>query len=164
MAKRVMTKIGDVFCVIIDTTSKKYLQYIGRDLSQLNSDIVRAFKTKYAIDDNPDINEIVNDEVDFYAHCDTVAGIKRACWRKIDNSENIGLLDSVYFRSTNDHGNPSVRISENWWVWKPNEESIYVGKLQGKYRMAERGGVYPPAFIVKRMITGEYGGVYPGFE
>ena len=43
MAKRVITKIGDVFCVKFDT-SKKYLQYIGRDLTQLNSDIVRAFK------------------------------------------------------------------------------------------------------------------------
>ena len=163
MAKRVITKIGDVFCVKFDT-SKKYLQYIGRDLTQLNSDIVRAFKKKYDIEYNPDINEIVSDEVDFYAHCDTAAGIKRECWEKVGKSVDIGTFDKILFRSSSDIGNPSIKISEKWWIWKPNEEHIYVGKLTGLNRLAEPGGVYPPAKIVSRMITGEYGGVYPDFE
>ena len=163
MAKRIITKIGDVFCVKFDT-SKKYLQYIGRDLTQLNSDIVRAFKKKHDIEYNPDINEIVSDEVDFYAHCDTAAGIKRDCWEKIGKSEDIGTLDYILFRSSSDIGNISIKISENWWVWKPNEEEVYVGKLTGRNRLAERGGVYPPEKIVRRMITGDYGDVFPEFE
>lgn len=42
--KRVLTKIGDVFEVKIDETSKKYFQYIANDMTQLNSDVIRGFK------------------------------------------------------------------------------------------------------------------------
>jgi len=53
MKKRILnTRVGDVFCVYIDETSKKYLQYIANDLTQLNSDVIRAFKTKYLKDKN----------------------------------------------------------------------------------------------------------------
>ena len=37
-------KIGDVFVVKVDDKSKKYFQYIISDLTQLNSDVIRAFK------------------------------------------------------------------------------------------------------------------------
>ena len=43
MKKRVITKIGDVFCVAIDGKYKKYLQYIVNDLTQLNN----VSSTKY---------------------------------------------------------------------------------------------------------------------
>ena len=65
---RANTKIGDVFSVKIDNHSKKYFQYIISDLTQLNSDVIRAFKKVYLIDTNPDLSEIVNGEVEFYAH------------------------------------------------------------------------------------------------
>ena len=38
------TKLGDIFCVKIDENNKKYFQYIANDLTQLNSDVIRAFK------------------------------------------------------------------------------------------------------------------------
>lgn len=164
MAKRVTTKIGDVFSVQIDQYHIKYLQYVIRDLSQLNSDVIRAFKKIYFIDEIPDLNSIVNDEVDFYAHCDTIAGIKRGCWVKIGNSTNVGNINSILFKDSSDWGNPKINISERWWIWKPNEESIYVGKLKGEHRQAEPGHVFLPERIVRRMLTGEYGGVYPNFE
>jgi hypothetical protein len=42
MASRL--KVGDVFEVSIDTTHKRYFQYIGNDSSQLNMDVIRVFK------------------------------------------------------------------------------------------------------------------------
>lgn len=81
MLKRIKnTVIGDVFCAKIDENHKKYLQYIVSDLTQLNSDVIRAFKKSYPIDANPDLSEIVTGEVDFYAQ-----------WiqNKIDNNYHI---------------------------------------------------------------------------
>ena len=41
---RTITKVGDVFSVLIDTNTKKYFQYVGNDLMQLNSDVIKTFK------------------------------------------------------------------------------------------------------------------------
>lgn len=63
------TKVGDVFSVKLDDRSKKYIQYIANDLTQLNSDVIRAFKTGYPIEAKPDLSLVVKGEVEFYAHC-----------------------------------------------------------------------------------------------
>ena len=55
MAKRVITKIGDVFMAIIDDTYKVYFQYITNDLEQLNSDVIRVFKKRYSKDEQPSL-------------------------------------------------------------------------------------------------------------
>jgi hypothetical protein len=44
---RIRTKIGDVFSVPLDNINKKYFQYIPNDLTQLNSDVIRAFVKRY---------------------------------------------------------------------------------------------------------------------
>ncbi len=88
MTKRVITNIGDVFCAKINNY-KIYLQYVANDLSQLNSDVVRVFKTKYPIKTTPDLSEVINGDVDFYAHCVTSAGIRRGLWEKVDNIKNV---------------------------------------------------------------------------
>ena len=59
MAKRVITKIGDVFVALIDNTYKVYFQYIVNDLSLLNSDVIRVFKKKYLKDEQPTLQEII---------------------------------------------------------------------------------------------------------
>ena len=46
---RVVTKVGDVFSVKLDNEVKKYFQLIAFDLTQLNSDVIRAFKKVYPI-------------------------------------------------------------------------------------------------------------------
>lgn len=56
--KRVVVKKGDVFFVKINDTSKRYFQYITNDLKQLNSDVIRVFKTIYPLDDNPDRSDM----------------------------------------------------------------------------------------------------------
>lgn len=159
---RANTKIGDVFSVKIDDSSKKYFQYIVSDLTQLNSDVIRAFKKVYPLNANPDLSEIVNGEVEFYAHCVTKLGLKMGYWESVGNISNVGNFDNVLFRSSGD--NPQTRVSQNWWIWKINEEQKPVGKLQGENRKSEIGSVIPPDSIVHRMQTGKYDFVYPEFE
>jgi len=165
---RASTKVGDVFSVKLDSTHKKYMQYIVSDLMQLNSDVIRAFKTTYPNDTKPSIEEIVKDEIDFYAHCVTKLGIKMGLWEKVGNSREIGDVSNVLFRGTSDSGRklgePPIEISNKWYVWRVNDKDFQqVGKLIGDYTRAEIGLVVNPYDIVERMKTGKYGFVYPGY-
>lgn len=165
---RVSTKIGDVFSVRIDKSSKKYFQLIAFDLTQLNSDVIRAFKDAYPIDTTPDLSEIVNGEIDFYAHCITRLGLKMNLWEKIGNNDEIGDTIHVLFRGTEDSGKlvdeEPIQISEKWYVWNINEKFRDVGKLKDKNREAEIGVIVNPYDIVERIKTGKYNFFYPGFE
>lgn len=165
---RVVTKIGDVFSVKIDEHQKKYFQLIAFDLTQLNSDVIRAFKKVYHMDQKTNVSEIVNGEVEFYAHCVTKWGVKSGCWEKVGNIPTLGELSHILFRDTNDYGNyPEQKIiSDKWYVWHINDENFTrVGKLTGKNRKAEVGMVMTVDDIVHRMRTGEYDlQFYPDFE
>ncbi len=127
------TKIGDVFSVNIDNNSKKYFQYIVSDLAQLNSDVIKAFKKVYPINANPDLLEIVNGEVEFYAHCVTKLGLKMGYWEKVGNTDNVGNTTNILFRDTNDYGSrpgKQIKVSNNWYIWKINDDDFTgVGKL-----------------------------------
>jgi hypothetical protein len=159
---RANTKIGDIFSVKIDDSSKKYFQYIISDLTQLNSDVIRVFSKVYPVSFSPEISEIVGGEIEFYAHCVTKLGLKMGYWEKVGNTNNVGDFNDVLFRSSGD--NPQTKVSDDWWVWKINEDQKQVGKLEGENRKAEIGSVIPPDIIVYRMQTGEYDFAYPDFE
>jgi len=163
---RVSTKIGDVFSVKIDEHSKKYFQLIAYDLTQLNSDVIRAFKKIYPIDANPDLSDIINGEVEFYAHCITKWGVKLGYWEKAGSIKELGLLKHILFRDTTDYGlYPEQKIiSDNWYVWNINEKFRDVGKLVDENCKAEIGLIINPESIVYRMRTGEYDfKFYPDF-
>ncbi len=59
MAKRIVTKIGDVFCVEVDNEYKCFFQYVANDMTVLNSSVIRVFKEHYPIDYKPNLDEIV---------------------------------------------------------------------------------------------------------
>lgn len=168
MKKRVATKIGDIFSVRINEKNKKYFQLIAFDGTQLNSDVIRAFKEEYPTDVDSDMQEIVKGEVEFYAHCITKWGVKLGYWEKVGKSDGVGRLDHILFRGTSDYGHKKgdepIRISNNWYVWRIGEDFRDVGRLKGENRRAEIGIVMDPESIVNRMKTGEYGGFYPDFE
>ena len=42
MAKRIVTKIGDVFCSEIDGQCKRFFQYFAIDSTMLNSSVIRV--------------------------------------------------------------------------------------------------------------------------
>jgi len=117
---RYSSKIGDIYCVKLDESTKKYFQYIANDMTQLNSSVIRVFKNPYAIDEIPDLNELIKGEVDFYVHVVINWGVKLKFWEKVGNVKEIGALD-ILFRSCGDFGKKpgetSVQISHNWRVW-----------------------------------------------
>jgi len=168
--KRVVTKIGDVFAVNVDDKTRKFFQLIAFDLTQLNSDVIRAFSKRYPIDESPKPDEIVTGEVEFYAHCVTNWGVKLGFWEKYGKSKEVGELSHILFRDTPDYGRAvweePVLISERWYVWRIGDEDFTrVGKLEGENRRAEIGLVIDPNSIVHRMRTGEYDfPFYPRFE
>lgn len=164
---RVVTKIGDIFSVKISKTEKKYFQLIAFDLTQLNSDVIRSFKEIYSIDEKPDLLKILAGEVQFYAHCVTNIGVKMGYWDKVGNVKDVGEIVSIIFRGSSDYGRyPGQRIiSEDWYVWKLNKDTIKVGILKGEYQKAEIGLVFSPDTIVYRMRTGVYDmPYYPSYE
>jgi hypothetical protein len=166
---RANTKIGDVFSVKIDENSKKYFQLIAFDLTQLNSDVIRAFKKVYFVGENPDLSEIVNGDVEFYAHCVTKLGLKMNLWEKVGNIVDIGNTTHILFRDTNDYGSKvgeePIRVSQNWHVWHINNEKFTrVGKLAGKNRKAYIGLVINPLGILELLKGNKYPPFYPDFE
>jgi len=167
--KRIVTKIGDIFCVEFPDNTKGYFQYIAKDMTQLNSSVIRAFYTRYPINDNVKIEDIINDEVDFYAHTILRAGIDYETWYKIGNSKKLGEngLDNVIFGQTNSfeyEQEPSGRwiMTEvdpltNWFVWHVNEEFTHVGKISVNHiPNLEVGSVMPYSLIKARMQSGYY--------
>lgn len=162
MIKRVKaTKIGDVFEVKISDTEKKYMQYIASDLTCLNSDVVRGFMKTYNVDNKPSLEEIVSDEVDFYAHCDSRAGIKLEYWTLYGNSQNVGNVKDAIFRGTNDFGD---KISHEWYIWHINEDFIHVNNDDPRLRRSNNGPVYSAKRILLRVKEGYFYGIEPRFE
>ncbi len=162
MANRSRTRIGDIFCVKIDGKRVRYFQYVADDLTQLNSQVIRVFKKSFRIAERLDWRQLVNGEVEFYAHVFLKIGSKLRYWEKIANVPEIGKME-VLFRNSEDYGNPNIKISENWHVWKINEPFVKVGRLGGGNRRAEIGVVIAPDSIVHRMKVGDYDFVYPGY-
>ncbi|TGD56531.1 Imm26 family immunity protein [Flavobacterium humi] len=161
-------KKGDIFSVQISENTKRYFQYIENDLTQLNSDVVRIFKKVYSISDKSELSEIVNDEVDFYAHCVIKFGIKMKLWEKVGNVTFNEKVD-VIFRGTNDYGTKvgeePIKISNNWYVWRTNDADFTkVGKLSDENKKSYIGLVFNPAGLVELIKGNRYPINYPDFE
>jgi hypothetical protein len=163
MIKRIKsTKIGDVFEVKISETEKRYMQYVVSDMTNLNSDVIRAFKKKYSISEKPNINEIVNEEVMFYAHCDSRNGIRQGYWTLYGNTENVGNINDIFFKTTTDHGDV---VSHNWYIWQVNQKHQFIGELTGDLKNINVGLVFPAVDILYMIINnGSFEGVYPRCE
>ncbi len=166
--KRIVVKVGDVFAVSLNETSKKYFQFITNDSTQLNSDVIRVFQESYPIADGFDPLQIIKGKVEFYAHVVIKWGLKMQLWEKVGNANEVGPLN-IHFRITSDYGHKAgekpVRISSRWYVWQPNDPQFtFVGTLQGEHRNADWGVVVNPQSIVHRIKTGSYNMAFPGFE
>ena len=155
--KRIIIKKGDIFSVQLGENQKKYFQFVTRDLSQLSSDVIRAFRESYQVDECPSVDKVITGDTDFYAHCLINVGVKMNLWEKFGNSPDDGLMDDVIFRSSTDYGRHQIAVSKNWWVWKPNEERRFIGAMQDEFRHACLGLVVTPDDIVYRMRNGDYG-------
>ena len=165
MAKRIVTKIGNVFCVEIDGKYKSFFQYVANDMSQLNSSVIRVFKKRYPMDYVPVMNDIVQDDVAFYAHTILRNGIVYDAWYKVGKAEvlNEGEINDVVWGHTQDFvfisvtEMPEINPLDNWFIWTINTPHIGVGKLPEKYhKTLELADVFPYTYIVNRIKYGYY--------
>lgn len=163
MAKRTVTKIGDVFCVEIDDKFKCYFQYICNDLTMMNSSVICVFKTRYSIDYIPVLEDIVKDDVSFYAHTILRVGIEEKTWYKVgkakpadEGSKNVifGFTqETLYINGEIIDVNPL----EHWTLWKMGYNFVEVGVMPLEYRNSvEYGSIVPYNEIVARIKLGYY--------
>jgi len=101
---------GNIFEVIVPNNQKRYIQYVCKDLSLLNGDVIRVFSRSYAMTASPTVEEIICDEVDCYMHTAVGAGVKFGLWTYYGRNKNVGSKE-VYFRDANDYGHyPGSRL------------------------------------------------------
>ncbi len=164
MAKRIVTKIGDIFCVDFQDGTKGYFQYIANDRTQLTSSVIRAFKTHYPVDMKISMDEIVQDEVAFYSHTILRAGIVENAWYKVGKSQELGVdeLKKVIFSQTLECLADTLECIPvdpltNWFIWHINEEMINIGCLpEYLHDIVESGVIIPYFEIVIRMKYGYF--------
>ena len=161
MAGTTRSNPRDVFEVPLGD-KKVYFQYLGKDAGALHSHTIRVFKTKYPIDSEQDLEDVVMGKVDFHAHVIIPRGVKEGFWKKAGPAKRINDQVPVVFRRSDDYGSKFSGISRRWRVWRFGEQSEYVGDLlTGEQKKAEVAPVVPPIDIVERATTGKYKFMYP---
>ena len=154
MAKRIMIRKGDVFCVEVDAEFKCYFQYIANDMTFLNAAVIRVFKCHYQLEYLPNINEIVNDSINFYVHTIIEVGVKAGAWYKVGNHKDVGDLSSICFRWLDDIG-PSIVKSKKWYIWKLNGPIVEIGEMRDDFLEYDIGIVVPYRFIIEKIKGGK---------
>jgi hypothetical protein len=157
MAKRIVTRIGDVFSVALDNGNLRFFQFVAIDSSCLGGSVIRVFKKEYPKGYILNLEDVVSDDVDFYALTILRMGVEDGDWEKIGNCKNIGDPSNVLFREVRkDALDHSERIWEAWYI---NKEWFTIGKLTSDYRSkSDIGSVWVSSAIVYRIKNG----VYPG--
>ncbi len=117
---------------------------------------------------NQTSNEIISDEVDFYAHCITKLGIKMNAWQNIGNSKEFVETQNILFRDTNDYGTKfgekPIEKSDNWFVWRINDDRFTkIGKLESHFRDSFIGIVFNPRGIIELLKGNKYPINYPDY-
>ena len=173
MKKRIITKIGDIFCAEIDRKYKNYFQYISNDSTQLNSSVIRVFNSHYPIDAAVSNEMILNDNVAFYAHTVLRAGIQAGAWNKVGFAQFISddLFQNIYFcnvetscdilnKTVENHlfGNiEKADMQSLWRIWRVNEPAERIKDLSSyKTDSLALGAVYPYSSILFKMKYGYY--------
>lgn len=156
-------KIGDVFAIECPQGIRCF-QYLGKDETQMSSDVIAAFTPVFSTTDLPELKFLVRSEVGFYAHCIIKFGLKLSAWRKLGNTPVHADASTVQFRASSDYGNKAVSRSLAWWIWRMNEPQRFVGRLEGQNQRAFIGIVFTPLDISRWACSGkiEIGG-YPSY-
>ena len=173
MAKRTIIKIGDIFCVEIDSIHKCYFQYICNDMCVMDSPVIKVFRTHYPLEFNPTLEEISNDDVVFYAHTIIRNGINSNSWYKVGTCKSTNLNDSPkivwgYTQNTlslSAWETITVNPMENWDIWYTNEFVNKIGVLpRYLWDSIEIGSIKPYIDIVNRIKYGYYKYSSPAYD
>ena len=166
MAKRTVTRIGDIFCAEIDNEYKCYFQYVGKDSFMLGGALIRAFRKRYPLDANPDMMEIINDEIAFHTITFIQVGTKLGAWYKVGKAPILyqEYLNDIIFGDPRNMISPdgtletySVDPFEHWFVRTFNTKFEDIGQLPEYLKgCIEWDGVHPYKAIITRMKYGYF--------
>ena len=156
MARRVVTKIGDIFCIEIWGDYKCYFQYVANDITVLNSSVIRVFSKHYPIEYVPVFDEIVSDKVYFYAHTILRYGIVYNAWYKVGSHKDVGNTNEIGFRLFDELDFSQIEKSYSWSIWKINQKSQFVGEMNEKYKDYDLGFVFSYDNIISKIATGKF--------
>lgn len=149
-------KIGNIFKVKLEDGTIRYFQYVGKDKSELNGDVIAIFKRTYP--DTPvDPEIIIDDEIECFMHTSVLAGIKLGVWEQYSSLPPQIAEKDIFFRDSQDIGKYPRQhyVSHRWVIWAMNGERRYVGTLPEEYYNTDLGGIYAPKHVVYRLETGE---------
>ena len=167
MVKRVIVKKGYIYKVELEDGTIRYFQYIGKDKSDLNSDVICVFKKHYTESDGDSLSvgTIVNDDIECYMHTSVSAGVKLGLWSRIFTTSPFLHEKRIFFRSSQDilsiRPNQPPIVSYRWFVWEMNGERRFVGRLRKKYHHYDIGMVFSPYSVISRLKTGKEPEYYP---
>lgn len=173
--KRIVTKIGNIFCIKVDEETKKYFQYIAIDRTYMGSSVIRAFARRYAVTETPKLKDVVCGEIEFYAHTVLRWGIELEAWEKVGNvpftDEQIDVLFLEWMHDDMMR-NGLVSPLTRWRYWRVNDPEFSYEKNAAfafvdydikvcdlkytKDKFICDGGIHPGNEIVHRMKTGKY--------
>ena len=142
---------GDIFCVNIDNYSKCYLQYVTDETQMLNSSFIRVFKKRYSMDETPQKEDIVKDEISFYAHTMIKVGVKQYAWHRMGNSKSVGDTVNITFRWFGEMDFSRISKSFSWRIWRVNKPATFIGELNEQVKKYDLGLVIPPCDIMARI-------------
>lgn len=182
MGKRTVTRVGDIFCVDLDGKYKRYFQYVAKDEQELGSAVIQIFRRRYPMEYEPDLDEIVNDDVVYHFHTFIQVGTKAGAWEKVGNSKKINqesldnaiFGDGICFRIIEIPAEPfpqydydivEVDPLDNWEVWRINTPKIKNVRVpEEMWSKISAGGVYPYTAIAEWIKLGYNKFKYPIFR
>lgn len=161
MKKRL--EIGDVFEINLEK-GKKYMQYIGDDMKQLNSSVIRVFKPVYQKNTVYNLSLINNVETEFCVHVvDIKSGEKEGLWQKVANEKVLNDNEGIIFKESCDHGNLEIKISKNWSVWRFGEDQSH--EVDYRDEILDKANIdliIQPDHVIEMINNnGIYPGIYP---
>lgn len=138
----------------------RFFQYLGDDSSQLNSNLIAVFNGTFQAMEDASPAAIKASGVAFYAHVLLKLGLKLDVWKPHLEAEVISYGD-VWFRGSPDYGNPAIKETSTWWLWRANQKRITIHGRSDDLVNSHVGVVVTPSAIVDRMESGVYAFFYP---
>lgn len=155
MAKRIVNRIGDIYSVNVGSGKQRFFQYITKDSAAFNSQVIRVFKSKYSLDFVFDSDQVIHDDVDFYAHT-ILVGNQEKYWTKVGSCKDVGPTDNIVFKA--DYGQ---RDNLSWYIWTINHDIKFVGRISPEeMKHIYWGAIYPFSHIVEKIKNGKYPGEF----
>ncbi len=142
-------KKGDIFKI---TDTQKYFQFVVKDKSCLNGDVIRCFNVNEEL---LDLSSLTDFDVIFWTHTYISNGMKLNYWKLVGNKPIEKNILLPFFKSTDDVYS-ETQISKKWFIWKPNEERQFIGKQNNKTKHYPIGGVFQPPFIKEWAQNGTF--------